>query len=447
MAPDRGDSLNRRVRSRSGAVAVKAGRASRWVALLLLPLRVPVGLASKIDEEPELASEQVRQEAVLELRYARLKARLGVGDRRTLEVFFELFDLWIMLYRLNKADFALREVVPACEWRQDDLTIKAVQALAFTRWKQGRFREALGRFHELEGWFGKNPALCENIGHTYTAIGAYDEAELYFNDAMALTKALPRGTDHNAGGVMLGLAWVQERRGSYDTSLATSMLAYEYYKERDAERGWESSFTAKAAMQVSKSQLNLGRLPEAEAFAREAVRIFEVTAGDDSPLVASALQRLGRILVAQDRLEDARSALHRAYRLEAAKDAFDLQGIMEIHGELVGTHLSALKLDQGAFQSYFEVVTGVVGRVREEMLQDGNAGAYYKVAGELFALGASCALGRPLLAEAVSLLEVETSIDTSGLVRQCLDLVAYCDGTYDAGPPEPGEGGAGRDEL
>ncbi|CAK0819597.1 unnamed protein product, partial [Prorocentrum cordatum] len=87
------------------------------------------------------------------------------------------------------------EVVPACEWRQDDLAIKAVQALAFTRWKQGRYREALERFHELEGWFGKNAALCENIGHTYAAIGAYDEAELYFSDAMALTKALPQGVE------------------------------------------------------------------------------------------------------------------------------------------------------------------------------------------------------------------------------------------------------------
>merc|ERR1719221_1977409 len=157
------------------------------------------GVASKIEEEPEIATEQIKQEAVLEVKYARLKERLGVGDRRTLDVFFELFDLWIMLYRLNKADAALREVVPACEWRQDDLAIKAVQALAFTRWKQGRYREALERFHELEGWFGKNAALCENIGHTYTAIGAYDEAELYFNDAMSLTKALPQGADHNAG--------------------------------------------------------------------------------------------------------------------------------------------------------------------------------------------------------------------------------------------------------
>merc|ERR1719221_283999 len=173
------------------------------------------GVASKIEEEPEIATEQIKQEAVLEVKYARLKERLGVGDRRTLDVFFELFDLWIMLYRLNKADAALREVVPACEWRRDDLAIKAIQALAFTRWKQGRFREALARFHEMEGWMGKNAALCENIGHTYNTIGAYDEAEHYFQQALGLTHALPEGSNSNEGGILLGLAGVQDRRGAF----------------------------------------------------------------------------------------------------------------------------------------------------------------------------------------------------------------------------------------
>merc|ERR1719387_2123788 len=136
--------------------------------------------ASKIDDEPELAVEQWKQEAALEVKFALLNATYGLRDRRTLEVFFELFELWIMLYRLNKADAALAEVVPACEWRRDDLTIKAVQAQAFTRWKQGRFREALAGFHEMEGWMGRNPALSENIGHTYNSLGHYDQAQHYF---------------------------------------------------------------------------------------------------------------------------------------------------------------------------------------------------------------------------------------------------------------------------
>merc|ERR1711953_1349853 len=110
------------------------------------------------------------------------------------------------LYRLNKADAALAEIVPACEWRRDDYAIKAVQALAFTRWKQGRYREALARFHEMEGWMGKNAALAENIGHTYNTLGAYDDAERYFTDALRLTRAMPKGVETNEGGVLLGLA-------------------------------------------------------------------------------------------------------------------------------------------------------------------------------------------------------------------------------------------------
>merc|ERR1712046_21307 len=123
-----------------------------------------------------------------------------------LEIFFELFDLWIMLYRLNKADAALQEIVPATEWRRDDLAIKAVQALAFTRWKQGRYKEALMRFHDMEGWLGKNPALCENIGHTYNTIGKYGQAQRYFEDALKLTRAMPKGSESNEGGILLGLA-------------------------------------------------------------------------------------------------------------------------------------------------------------------------------------------------------------------------------------------------
>ena len=131
-----------------------------WVLLFWLVLATN---GSKIDEGPELAADQILEEAVLEAKFFDYRERLGINDRRTLEVFFQLFDLWIMLYRLNKADEALKEVFPACEWRQDDLTIQAIQAaspppkkrrtgdvrfklpvlaqaLAFTRWKQGRFK-------------------------------------------------------------------------------------------------------------------------------------------------------------------------------------------------------------------------------------------------------------------------------------------------------------------
>jgi len=391
-------------------------------------------LASRVDTEPEIAEEQIKQEAILEVQFQRLRDKYGLGDRRTLDVFFELFDLWIMLYRLNKADAALKEVVPVCEWRRDDLAIKAVQALAFTRWKQGRYREALMRFHDMEGRLGKSTALCENIGHTYNTLGAYDEAELYFQQALTLTHAQPPGADSNEGGVLLGLAGVQERRGSLEEALPTSVRAYKFYKQRDKERGWESSLTAKAAMQLSKVHMLLGNLEKARRRVVEAIQLFELTAGDDSPLVAGALERLGEILIKQGSEKEARAAFHRAYELEAIKDAFDLVAILEVHNKLVDTHLKSKggSLDRAGFREYFGVVRQVVDRVRRDLPQDGNAGAYYKAAGELYVLGDTCEVGRPLLKEAASLFVGETSIDPTGLIKQCLDLIAFCDGTYAA---------------
>merc|ERR1712107_30256 len=111
--------------------------------------------------------------------------------------------------------------------------------------------------------------------------------------------------------------------------------------------------------------------------------------------------------------------------LEAIKDAFDLVTILEIHNRLVETHVGGGGLDRHGFRQHFAVVNKVLERVRGEMVQDGNAAVYYKAAGEMFILGDDCARGKPLLVEAVKLLAVETSIDTSGLIQASIDLVAF----------------------
>lgn len=46
--------------------------------------------------------------------------------------------MWIQLYRLNKLTEALEEVVPVCRNRGGNFKIQAIQALAFTVWKQGK---------------------------------------------------------------------------------------------------------------------------------------------------------------------------------------------------------------------------------------------------------------------------------------------------------------------
>ena len=48
----------------------------------------------------------------------------------------------------------------------------------------------------------------------------------------------------------------------------------------------------------------------------EAVGLFELTSGSDSPLLSSAYRRLGEVLMKQERYVDARHAFHKAYKLE-----------------------------------------------------------------------------------------------------------------------------------
>lgn len=385
-------------------------------------------VASKIDEGPELVSKQLVEEAALEATFFDFKEKYGVADMRTLEVFFKLFDLWIMLYRLNKIDEALTEVLPACRWRQDDFTIKAKQALAFTRWKQGRHREALAHFHDMEGSLGKTSALCENIGHTYNALGMPKEAEHYFNQSLALvTVKLSNESLDNLGGSMLGFAGIYEKREQWPEARRAALDAYNFYTARDLDRGWASSLTAKAAMALSKIDLKLGNLQEALKKTEEAVSLFKSTSGSDSPLLSGAYKRLGEIYTRKEMWVEARDFFHKAYKLEAIKDAFDLVEIVVIHQGLMDAHLGRGPLQRTVFKTYFRTVTEVLKRVKS-LKQDGNTGAYYKLAAEMFVLGDDCKAGLPLLSMAVSLLMAESSIDTKPMVKSSRDLISYCKG-------------------
>eukprot|EP00435_Cladocopium_sp_Y103_P057300 s2839_g19.t1 len=397
-----------------------------WHRITIISLLGGACVASKIDEGPELVSKQLVEEAGLEAKFFDFKEKYGVADLRTLEVFFQLFDLWIMLYRLNKIDEALTEVLPACRWRQDDFSIKAKQALAFTRWKQGRHREALAHFHDMEGSLGKTAALSENIGHTYNALGMPKEAEHYFNQTFVLIGVNNESSD-NLGGSLLGLAGVYEKRQEWPEARRAALKAYEFYTSRDLDRGWGSSLTAKAAMALSKIDLKLGNLQEALEKTEEAVSLFESTSGSDSPLLSGAYKRLGEIYVQKEMWVEARSFFHKAYQLEAIKDAFDLVEIVLIHQSLLDAHLGRGPLQRSVFKTYFRTITQVLKRVKS-LKQDGNTGAYYKLAGEIFVLGEDCKAGLPLLSMAVSLLITETSIDTKPMVKSSRDLISYCKG-------------------
>merc|ERR1712039_276882 len=97
-------------------------------------------------------------------------------------------------------------------------------------------------------------------------------------------------------------------RGAFSEALPTAKQAYEFYKAKDKDLGWQTSLTAKAGNQLSKIHMKLGNMEKAEELADEALRLFEETSGEDSPLVAGALERLGSIYMLQERRSDAQKA-------------------------------------------------------------------------------------------------------------------------------------------
>eukprot|EP00494_Astrolonche_serrata_P027734 UN27998 len=155
-------------------------------------------------------------------------------------LFFELFDIWIGLYRLNKCKKQLDELLPICREVGEPYELKGVQATAFTLWKMSKFEEALKLFHEMETMVGVNPALCENIGHTYNSMGDYKKADEYFTQAKELIEE--KGGKGNLGGVLLGLGLVKERLYREKEALPILRKALKTYQDQFRTR--EASLVA-----------------------------------------------------------------------------------------------------------------------------------------------------------------------------------------------------------
>eukprot|EP00929_Paragymnodinium_shiwhaense_P084580 TRINITY_DN45238_c0_g1_i1.p1 TRINITY_DN45238_c0_g1~~TRINITY_DN45238_c0_g1_i1.p1 ORF type:complete len:367 (-),score=121.60 TRINITY_DN45238_c0_g1_i1:349-1449(-) len=307
------------------------------------------------EEMEELVDLQLLEEARLEKMFDEKKREKGLDDEETLNVFFKLFDMWIQLYRLNKSEEALNEIVPICRRRGGDFHVKGVQALAFTVWKQSKFRLAIELFTEMEELVGASSALCENIGHTYSSLGEYQNASKYFKRALqCMDQEEKMGRkEGNRGGVLLGLGLIEDRQGNYPAALAACREAQRLFRMK--ANGKPASLVAKAGMSIAKILLKLAEMEpdeakrkemEEEALERELenVQLFEVTCGEESPLTASALKGLGEVYLRLGQPPKAQKSLARSYLLEASKDAFDLLAVMEVHNKLVNATLSTVQV-------------------------------------------------------------------------------------------------------
>merc|ERR1740139_2134018 len=275
--------------------------------------------------------EVLLQQERLEERMARLRRTRGPSHDATLKATFKLLDCLIGQYKLNMTDLILGEVAAVCRERGSDWYVKWIQSVAFCRWKQHNYKEALRLFHEQEGIVGASAALCENIGHTYSSMGDLTRAEDYFVRSIELLK---HGSFGNKGGVYMGLGLVKDRLGKTREALPILEQALDHYlRERtQGHQVVDSSIIAKAHTSVGKAQEKLGELAKAARHFAEALRIFRATVGESSPLTAGALATYGklRMHMGPEHHREAVVLLTKALRLEVGVDSFYLQTAWEL---------------------------------------------------------------------------------------------------------------------
>ena len=269
----------------------------------------------------------------------------------TLKHTFKLLDCLIGQYKLNRVDAVLAEIADVCHAAKgrgaSDWHVKYIQALAFCRWKQHRFKEALDLFYQQQEIVGASSALCENIGHTLSSLGDLPKAEEYFERAIELLK---HGSFGNRGGIYMGLGLVRERLGKQKEALPILEQALEHY-QKEHTKGHDtvdSSIIAKAHMSIGKvrpaqfsAQFSaqflrailtpcpsafqvhekLNELPLAARHMAEALRIFRATVGETSPLTAHAMSAYGRVRFAQGPAhnKEAKALLKGALKLESRR--------------------------------------------------------------------------------------------------------------------------------
>ena len=255
--------------------------------------------------------------------YKTFKEKLGMEHDLTLNALIDCAYELIKAYQLTACDELLMEGYEQCKARGRDDTyyIKMIQALAFLRFKQFQFADAVRLFEEMKEILGPNPSLLENMGHAYNSIGDQKNAEKCFTEALELTENDKTHKAHR-GGLLLGLGLVKSRLGKPEEGLIQLKEALKWYI--DEHNGNDNALIAKAHVSVAGTLEQIEKFSEAEDHYKEAVRIFKVTCGQVNPLTADALRKLGLCLLAQDKWSESDKCLEEALISTVGIDAFSI---------------------------------------------------------------------------------------------------------------------------
>lgn len=350
--------------------------------------------------------------------YVELKSKLGLADPKTLDAVFAVFDQWIALYKLTECDQMLTEVMPVCKarGRNDTYNIKAIQAMAFLRFKQFRFQDSLNHFLELKELLPPCSALLENTGHAYNSLQDSANAEKCFLEAVKYASIEEKaGRSTNKGGILLGLGLVKQKNHKSKEALPFLQQGLAWYKEKHPAASGDHSLVAKSEMYVAEALEDLGELQRAEGHFREAVRIFRVTCGSESPLTATALSHLGRVLLALEKHAEAEEVLFEALQRNVDVDIFSVN-VSTVAQVLVQLYQLQSR-EEGKRQRQASLLVPLCAtavkklkqRNEGKMPRNGDSGVFMKIFAELTVFTLDFAAAEDIFAEAIEIFrEVKT---------------------------------------
>ncbi|GAB5364425.1 hypothetical protein AAMO2058_000969100 [Amorphochlora amoebiformis] len=356
-----------------------------------------------------------------------LRKSVGLEHHMTLTAAFNLMDQWIGNYRLTLIDNLLmgKEIalMKICRRLGGQWKLKAVQMLAFCRWKQFRYKESLDLFYEFQDLAGKSAILLENMGHTHNSLGETDKAEECFLEAL---DRIERGDRGNKGGLLMGIGIVRKSRGDLKGSAEILLEALAFYK--DSYKGVDHSIVAKSHTSVGRALEDLGEIKQAEHHFYEAVRIFWLTCGI-SPLTGNATKRLGDLKVKLGFMNQAQQLYHQALDMHVNFDTMDLRAILDILTVIPMLHITErcrVMLAKPDFDQYLPCITTLKKRIESEGLTvDGTLAVLLKAAAEIAIPGGrkGASMAIPMLEKAIKFFNTTAEADCSRLITQSKQMI------------------------
>eukprot|EP01125_Pyxidicula_operculata_P004649 TRINITY_DN1748_c0_g2_i1.p1 TRINITY_DN1748_c0_g2~~TRINITY_DN1748_c0_g2_i1.p1 ORF type:complete len:383 (-),score=40.06 TRINITY_DN1748_c0_g2_i1:15-1133(-) len=362
----------------------------------------------------------------LENQIEKIKHSQGSLQAKDLPLVFSLFDVYIGSYRLNKLDKLIEEVTPIVTQVGGEWLPKLVQMLAFLRFKQFRFKESLAQFLIFESMMGASPELLENMGHTYNSLGETNKAEECFTRAIKMLEENPQSSRvAHKGGLLMGLGVVNQKSNKYKEALKNFEDALEWY--RKFHEGKDHSLIAKAHVSCGKVQEAQNAFAKAEVHFAEAVRIFRITCGNDSPLTGNALSRLGTVQLAQDKYDLAQASLAESLKWQVTYDNINMTELLELVTKILELHTKRDRsINQSLYKPYIQYIKEANVQMKKQNIpSDDTVAVFNKTGGELCLLAGEFVTAKEMIQSSLDYLKKVTYLDVSSLIESCEAVLAY----------------------